>query len=513
MEALVVVVGSRFIIIFMAVILFSSASASDELTQTQVLKNLLRARRSGLGFDEHVNPQEWSPPTISHQSFVEVLDSSAVQMQEEDLIKALPGQPKNVGFKQYGGHVTVDAKTGRALFYYFVEATEEADTKPLILWLNGGPGCSSLGYGAMQELGPFRVNPDGKTLHSNPFSWNHVANVLFLESPAGVGFSYSNTTSDYENSGDRITAADNYKFLLSWFERFPQYKNRNFYIAGESYAGNYIPQLATTILKYSSPSTSSINLKGVMIGNGVINRPTDEKGFIEYLWSHALMSDQTYEDILKYCNHSFDATQSSECEASYSRAGTEMGSINGYAIYYPLCSASSSTNLPSATTTTPAEAANGVAGTYDPCSGNYVRAYLNVPQVQNAMHANFTPDPVKWEKCSELDYSDQAPTVLTLYRQMMAGGLRILVYSGDVDSVVPVTSTRFSLNALKLPIETPWYPWMSGKDDVGGYTIVYKTGLTFATVRGAGHEVPSYQPGRALVMAKYFLAGKHLPSV
>jgi len=158
-----------------------------------------------------------------------------------------------------------------------------------------GPGCSSLGYGAFQELGPFRVNSDGKTLYRNPYAWNEgetiiniinlfhydaflsnyltyilmkyaVANVLFLESPAGVGFSYSNTTSDYDNSGDKSTAKDAYVFLINWLERFPQYKTRAFYITGESYAGHYVPQLASTILHNNKLYNNTIiNLKGISV--------------------------------------------------------------------------------------------------------------------------------------------------------------------------------------------------------------------------------------------------------
>ncbi|XP_020594794.1 putative serine carboxypeptidase-like 53, partial [Phalaenopsis equestris] len=90
----------------------------------------------------------------------------------------------------------------------------------------------------MMELGPFRVNSDGKTLQRNIYAWNNVANVIFLESPAGVGFSYSNTTSDYDKNGDKRTADDSYTFLVNWMERFPQYKNRDFFITGESYAGH-----------------------------------------------------------------------------------------------------------------------------------------------------------------------------------------------------------------------------------------------------------------------------------
>ena len=91
-----------------------------------------------------------------------------------------------------------------------------------------------------------------------------VANVLFLESPAGVGFSYSNTTSDYGENGDSRTAEDSYVFLVNWMDRFPEYKGRDFFIAGESYAGHYVPQLAHTILQHNN---THINLKGIMVSN------------------------------------------------------------------------------------------------------------------------------------------------------------------------------------------------------------------------------------------------------
>lgn len=92
-----------------------------------------------------------------------------------------------------------------------------------------------------------------------------VANVLFLESPAGVGFSYSNTTSDYV-VGDSRTAADSYTFLVNWLERFPEYKTRDFYLTGESYAGHYVPQLAQLILQNNQKTNQTfINLKGIAV--------------------------------------------------------------------------------------------------------------------------------------------------------------------------------------------------------------------------------------------------------
>lgn len=90
--------------------------------------------------------------------------------------------------------------------------------------------------------------------------------MLFLESPAGVGFSYSNTSSDYNKSGDQRTAEDAFVFLINWIERFPEYKRRAFYISGESYAGHYVPQLATAILIHNIKSkTNIINLQAILV--------------------------------------------------------------------------------------------------------------------------------------------------------------------------------------------------------------------------------------------------------
>lgn len=84
-------------------------------------------------------------------------------------ITNLPGQPEDVIFSQYSGYVSIDQN--KKLFYCLVEASTDADLKPLLLWLNGGPGCSSIGYGAFQEIGTFRVLPNGK-LSKRQFSWN-----------------------------------------------------------------------------------------------------------------------------------------------------------------------------------------------------------------------------------------------------------------------------------------------------------------------------------------------------
>lgn len=92
----------------------------------------------------------------------------------------------------------------------------------------------------MTEHGPFRINRDGKTLSINPYSWNKNANIIYLEAPVGVGYSYSDIPEvDYKHYNDNKTADDNYIFLVKFFDIFPQYRENPFFVSGESYAGHY----------------------------------------------------------------------------------------------------------------------------------------------------------------------------------------------------------------------------------------------------------------------------------
>lgn len=429
--------------------------------------------------------------------------------QEKDRIDALPGQP-DVDFNQYSGYITVNKQAGRALFYWLIETPQsrEPDSRPLLLWLNGGPGCSSVAYGASEEIGPFRIKPDGKTLSLNPYSWNKLANLLFLESPAGVGFSYSNTTTDLYTAGDQRTAEDAYIFLTEWFERFPQYKHREFYIAGESYAGHYVPQLSKIVFeKNKGIENPAINFKGFMVGNAVTDDFHDYVGTFEYWWTHGLISDSTYKSLRIICEFGSSTHPSEECNKSLLVAEKETGRIDPYSIYTPPCKDSSSMRrrirghypwMPRA---------------YDPCTERHSTEYYNHPDVQKAMHANVTGIPYPWRTCSDIvgNYWGDAPlSMLPIYQELIAGGLRIWVFSGDTDSVVPVTATRYSIDALKLPTTTNWYAWYDNQR-VGGWSQVYK-GLTFVTVNGAGHEVPLHRPRQAFILLRSFLENKPMPS-
>ena len=113
-------------------------------------------------------------------------------------------------------------------------SSDTADSDPLVLWLNGGPGCSSL-LGLFTELGPYHVTENGESLEYNPYAWNNFANIIFLESPPCVGFSfpYTRNCSNY-TTDDTTTAKDNYFAMQSFLNKYPQYQGREFYIFGES---------------------------------------------------------------------------------------------------------------------------------------------------------------------------------------------------------------------------------------------------------------------------------------
>lgn len=159
------------------------------------------------------------------------------------------------------------------LHYWLIESTNNPSTDPIVLWLNGGPGSSSL-IGLLTENGQIVTNDNSLTeeidgipqVFLNPYTWSSVANVLYLESPKGVGFSYCEgvkSSSQCVNT-DESTAQDAYEFLVNFFSAFPEYKTNKFYITGESYAGIYIPMLIDQIDK--DVLGGKINLIGAAIG-------------------------------------------------------------------------------------------------------------------------------------------------------------------------------------------------------------------------------------------------------
>ncbi|KAM3246321.1 serine carboxypeptidase-like 45 isoform X1 [Capsicum annuum] len=431
-----------------------------------------------------------------------------------DKVIKLPGQPQ-VGFQQFSGYVTVDDKKQRSLFYYFVEAETDPASKPLVLWLNGGPGCSSLGVGAFSENGPFR--PRGQVLVKNEHSWNQEANMLYLESPIGVGFSYSANTSSYEAVNDEITARDNVVFLLRWFHKFPQYSKSNLFLTGESYAGHYVPQLAKLMVAYNKKQ-QLFNLKGVALGNPVLEFATDFNSRAEYFWSHGLISDPTYRMFSSTCNYSryvseyYRDSLSPICSRVMSLVSRETSKfVDKYDVTLDVCISSV---LSQSKIISPHENTEKL----DVCVEDEVVNYLNRKDVRRALHAELV-GVRRWAVCSSIldyQYLDIEIPTISIIGMLVKERIPVLIYSGDQDSVVPLIGSRATVHQLarqmRLNTTVPYRVWFAGQQ-VGGWTHVYDNMLTFATIRGASHEAPFSQPERSLVLFKSFLQGKPLPEV
>ncbi|KAJ6432114.1 hypothetical protein OIU84_019382 [Salix udensis] len=333
------------------------------------------------------------------------------ETQESDRVVDLPGQPSNPSISQFSGYVTVNKEHGRALFYWFFEAHSETSKKPLLLWLNGGPGCSSIGYGAASELGPLRVSKDGAGVYFNEYAWSKEANLLFLESPVGVGFSYTNTSSDLTILDDNFVAEDAYTFLVKWLQRFPQYKSHDFFISGESYAGHYVPQLAELVYDRNKDTTKYplINLKGFIVGNPETNDYYDYKGLLEYAWSHAVISDQLYDKAKQVCDFRVP-NWSNDCNDAMNFVFEKYSEIDIYNIYAPTCLIN----------TTSSSAGSSDSSTK---ANNYMTRRLRIPGVGNSRG--------KWRVCNDLilnRYNFTVFSVLPIYTKLIKGGLKIWIY-------------------------------------------------------------------------------------
>lgn len=172
--------------------------------------------------------------------------------------------------KNEAGYVRLADKSDTWYFYWYFEARQAPEAAPLVLWLSGGPGCSSL-YTLLTENGPCSVQED-LTTRRNPFSWNSQANVVWLDQPTDVGYSRGEV-GEYDHSEDQVQS-NIYAFLTGFMSKHPELRRRPLFIAGESYAGHYVPAAAHYIWlqsKNTSADALQLDLQGIAIGNGLVN--------------------------------------------------------------------------------------------------------------------------------------------------------------------------------------------------------------------------------------------------
>ncbi|KAM0912500.1 hypothetical protein ACQ4PT_012759 [Festuca glaucescens] len=213
-------------------------------------------------------------------------------------VPRLPGFSGTLPFSLETGYVELD--DGVRLFYYFIQSERDPEEDPVLLWLTGGPGCSALS-GLVYEIGPFYFDFEGytgnglPTLLYKPASWTQVSNVIFVDSPAGTGFSYD-TTGNRAIPSDTIVIQQLHTFLQTWFDEHPQFLPNPFYVAGDSYSGVIIPPLAMKIAKgIEYGDERLINLKGVIAGNPLTDVMLDFNAPVPYLHGMGIIPDELYE--------------------------------------------------------------------------------------------------------------------------------------------------------------------------------------------------------------------------
>lgn len=425
---------------------------------------------------------------------------------EDDLVAQIKDYPYDlVKNKMYSGYLDIESSATKKLHYLFVESQNKPSEDPLFLWLNGGPGCSSLlGFGS--EHGPVIYNEKTEKMELNNFSWNKNANFIYLESPAGVGFSKG---SDADILTDDVRSGiDNLSALKSFFKKFPQYMKNDFYISGESYAGIYVPTLAYNVLNYNlkQKSTDRIKLKGVLIGNGVADWTYDTTpAMIDFAYSANLYSSSLRENYLNFnCKNDSDSTQ---CKETIDQIFLSLKGINFYD-FTQNCEVEE--NVKYGYTSWISK----VSGVRIPQCKNskedqFWNDWFNKDDIKEALHVDKS---IKFEQCNGKvgdSYYMGTKGSFYLYPKLIAYGLKIWKFSGDTDLAVPTNGTRAWIKKLDLPIIDHYRSWFVKSDKIAGFVQKYD-GLTFVTVLGTGHMVPQWKREEAYHMLDCFINNKDL---
>lgn len=361
----------------------------------------------------------------------------------------------------------------------------------MILWLNGGPGCSSL-IGLFQELGPARILPD-LTIESNPYSWNSNASVIFIDQPVNVGYSYSNS-----NSTDSTLAAadDLYALLTLFFHEFPEYSTQDFHISGESYAGHYIPGVAYRIV---SDPTPNVNLKSILVGNGL----TDP--YTQYAYYRPMAcGDGGYDAVLdEQACEGMDAALP-QCQ-TYIK-GCYDGDLQSCRDGFDYCNSKFFDPYQS----TGADVYDVRPNSPDPESGS--SKWLNTAKVREALSAEVD----SYEECDDSVYAGFESTgdwmkPIHEYVPDILAKIPVLIYAGDADYICNWLGNRAWTKALEWPGKEAFnnaevQSLTIGTEEYGKLTTAQN--FAFIQIYQAGHMVPTDQPEASLDMLSRWVSGE-----
>merc|ERR1712054_333179 len=412
--------------------------------------------------------------------------------------KVDPSKLKVDDVKQYSGYLD-DEEEDKHLFYWFFESRNDPKNDPVVLWLNGGPGCSSL-TGLFLELGPSGITKK-LDLEHNPSSWNANASVIFLDQPVNVGYSYSSSSV----SNTVAAGKDVYALLTLFFKQFPEYAEQPFHISGESYAGHYIPVFASEILSHKK---RNINLRSVLIGNGLTDGLTQYEYYRPMACGDgglpAVLSEQectSMDNALPRCQSLIQSCYNSESVWScvpasiycnnaiigpYQRTGMNPYDVRKKCGSNSLC--------------------------YDEL--DWIQEYLNKPEVMKALGAEVD----SYDSCNfdiNRNFLFQGDWMQPFHRLVpdILKEIPVLVYAGDADFICNW------LGNLAWTSELEWPGHESYKkapmedlellDDGTKIGSVKSSGnFTFVRLHAGGHMVPYDQPVASLDMLNRWLGGE-----
>ncbi|KAI0063122.1 serine carboxypeptidase [Artomyces pyxidatus] len=415
--------------------------------------------------------------------------------------------------RSYSGYIDVEDKH---LFFFFFESRSDPDSDDVIYWTNGSPGGSA-SMGLFMELGPCRVDNATEEPKFHPESWNSKANILFVDQPIGTGFSYADNGRLLHTTED--AAHDIAAFIAIFFENFQSFQGRALHMAGESYAGRFIPLFASAIYDQNTVlmehGLTPINLVSAIIGNGQTDRVGLLLSYYDFVCTPAsvppvlsistcIRMKQAYPRCKKWatdaCIDQFDAMN---CQAAQAFCWNELVvpyGITGRNHYYL------TEHCPD--------------GIQDNCYPviKEITDFLNRPDVRETIGV----DPSFQKNISLVakdvfdtfnnagdNMHDSTPYVAALLER----GVRVLIYAGTYDWACNWVANEAWTRTLK---------W-SGKDvfatqelrewTVGG-GVAGKTrnawGLTFATIDEAGHLAPYDKPKESLAMINRWITNKPL---
>ncbi|RYD81270.1 MAG: hypothetical protein EOP84_11265, partial [Verrucomicrobiaceae bacterium] len=288
----------------------------------------------------------------------------------------------------------------------------------------GGPGCSSQ-LALLFENGPCKVTEDGLSTTPNPFSWNNNANILWVDQPAGVGFSYGAKVDHNETE----VSEDMYHFVQSFLGAHPEYAQHKLFVFGESYGGHYAPAVASRIFRGNQDKEGlPVNLQGVAMGNGLTDPVLQYQAYppmaMNNTYDIKTVSEDAYSKMLQHlpaCVKMAQACQLDEaaCEGAYTYCNLVETTpyyntgLNPYDIRRPCGDNSLCYNM------------------------SNIDIFLNLPATRTALHVS--EEVKQWESCNTAvdvmfmkDWMRNFDSVLI---PMLEGGVRVLVYAGDVDFI------------------------------------------------------------------------------